>query len=206
MSLQNHSQAFIPRSLGGTVSRQSFTQWSRLYEETQRVVRDPEEYEVQGQGAMLSAEEQELLIELENLVQCLNILLKKPNTVNICKSLAAKYHFIAEMANMLAKFLVFTGTFHLSIFWFVCFLSEMIPFIPHMSLQSSCGNCCGIFPGQQLKSNLRQTQALFNNPDPSWTIHLTLHVVVSTTLLCKLYCHSGYDCSSIVQIAELTCE
>ncbi|KNZ55631.1 hypothetical protein VP01_2628g5 [Puccinia sorghi] len=42
MSLQNHSQVFIQRSLF-TVSCKYFTQWSRLYEETQHVVRDPEE-------------------------------------------------------------------------------------------------------------------------------------------------------------------
>ena len=60
----------------------------------------------------------------ENLVEKLSITLKKPNTVNIQKSLAAKYCFVAKMANVPAKFLVFTGKTILCIIsWTIQFLT-----------------------------------------------------------------------------------
>jgi transposase len=102
-------------------------------------MRDPEEYAARGRVALLSAKEREFMVELvrneptlflnkirerlydhsgtllgmstihKNLVQRLHIPLKKPDTVNIRKSLAAKYRVIEEMENMPAEFLVFTG-------------------------------------------------------------------------------------------------
>ncbi|KAA1136665.1 hypothetical protein PGTUg99_036826 [Puccinia graminis f. sp. tritici] len=48
MSLQNHTQSFIRHSLGVTVSRQSFDRWISLFRETQRVIRDPQEYATRG--------------------------------------------------------------------------------------------------------------------------------------------------------------
>jgi transposase len=141
MTLQNHSQCFIRDSLGVTVSRQSFSRWTKLFHKTQRVVCNPDEYDVRGQNVLLSAEEREFMIELvcnepglfldeiqerlynhggtllsmttiqNTLVKKLCITLKKPNTVSINKSLASKYRWIAQMANMPAEFLVFTGVY-----------------------------------------------------------------------------------------------
>jgi hypothetical protein len=48
----------------------------------------------------------------ENLIDTMNITLKKVDTVNISKSLRAKYQFIAKMASVTAEFLVFTGESH----------------------------------------------------------------------------------------------
>ncbi|PLW15561.1 hypothetical protein PCANC_15843 [Puccinia coronata f. sp. avenae] len=143
MTLQRHSQHFICNSLGATISRQSFEQWTQLFHETQRVVRDPEEYAARGRRFLLSAEDREFMIELvlqepslfldemrkrlydntstlisisslhDILVEKLSITLKKPDTVNIGKSLTAKYCYISKMANVPAEFLVFTGVVEL---------------------------------------------------------------------------------------------
>jgi transposase len=141
MSLQNHSQAFIRDSLGVTVSRQSFIQWMELYHKTQRVVRNPEEYSARGRPSLLSAEDREFMVDLvcnepslfldeirerlydnrghllsitaiqQTLVNKLSITLKKPSTVNIRKSLSAKFRWIENMIGVPAEFLVFTGKF-----------------------------------------------------------------------------------------------
>ncbi|KAI7956225.1 hypothetical protein MJO29_007624 [Puccinia striiformis f. sp. tritici] len=141
MSLQQHSQTFIRDALGVTVSQHSFNRWTSLFPETQRVVRDPEEYSRQGRTRLLTAEDREFMLELihnepdlfhdkpcerlydsngtlmgmttlhENLVRNLNITLKKANTVNICKSPRQKFQYIARMANVPAEFLVFTGEY-----------------------------------------------------------------------------------------------
>lgn len=138
MSLQHHSQNFIQNALGATISRQSFERWTQLYLETQRVIRDPEEYAARGRQSLLSAEDRDFMVELvcqepslfldemrerlyntngalisitglhKVMVQKLMITLKRPNTVNIRKSLTAKFRWIAEMANVPAEFLVFT--------------------------------------------------------------------------------------------------
>ncbi|KNZ61556.1 hypothetical protein VP01_13859g1, partial [Puccinia sorghi] len=50
--------------LGVTVSRKSFSCWSKLYHETQWVVCDPEEYIVQGQNSLLSAKDCKFMFEL----------------------------------------------------------------------------------------------------------------------------------------------
>ena len=60
------------------------------------------------------------------------------------------------------------------------------PYFPELNLIEMCFS--------QVKSNLRQTQALVSNPDPIWTIRLTVHDVVSPALLHELYCNCGYDC------------
>ncbi|KAI7963684.1 hypothetical protein MJO29_004111 [Puccinia striiformis f. sp. tritici] len=139
MTLQNHSRSFIRQSLGRTISRQSFDRWTQLYHKTQRVVRDPQEYDVRGRHSLLSSEDRDFMIELvrtepglfldkmrerlydhggtlvgintlqQTLVEKLSITLKKPNTVNIRKNLPYKYRWIAKMANVPAEFLVFTG-------------------------------------------------------------------------------------------------
>ncbi|POW14216.1 hypothetical protein PSHT_07458 [Puccinia striiformis] len=138
MSLQQHSQTFIRDALGVTVSRHSFNRWTSLFRETQRVVRDPEEYSRRGRTRLLTAEDREFMLQLirnepglfldelrkrlydsngtlmgltslhENLVRNLTITLKKANTVSIRKSLHQKFQYIAQMANVPAEFLVFT--------------------------------------------------------------------------------------------------
>jgi transposase len=141
MSLQNHSQAFIRDALGVTVSRQSFSRWIELFHETQRVVRNPEEYSARGRHSLLLAEDREFMVDLvrnepslfldeirermynnrghllsisciqQTLVNKLSITLKKPSTVNIRKSLSAKFRWIEKMVGVPAEFLVFTGMF-----------------------------------------------------------------------------------------------
>jgi hypothetical protein len=110
-----------------------------IFRETQQVIRDPQEYSDRGQNSLLLAEDCDFMVELvctepglflnemrerlynnsgtlvglstlaTNLVEKLSITLKKPDTINICKNLVAKYQYIARMANVPAKFLVFTG-------------------------------------------------------------------------------------------------
>jgi hypothetical protein len=139
MTLQNHSRDFIRESLGQTISRQSFDRWLTLFNETQRVVQDPKEYDSRGRLRLLSNEDCEFMIDLvrlepglfldemrerlfdssgtllgistlqRNLVDNLRITLKKADTVNSRKSLQLKFQFIADMANVPAEFLVFTG-------------------------------------------------------------------------------------------------
>ncbi|PLW27707.1 hypothetical protein PCASD_17858 [Puccinia coronata f. sp. avenae] len=138
MTLQGLSKKVIRNALGENVSRQSFDRWMKLYRETRRIFRNPEEYEQQGRVASLSVEECEFMISLvdcepglfldeirermydahgmllsvaavhNNLVSRLAITLKKPGTVNIRKCLVAKYHYIEKMQFIPAEFLVFT--------------------------------------------------------------------------------------------------
>ena len=141
MSLQNHLQAFIQDALGVTISRQSFSQWIELFHKTQRVVRNPEEYSASGQHLLSLAEDHKFMVDLvcnkpslfldeicermynkhghllsisciqQTLVNKLMITLKKPCTVNIRKSLLAKFQWIENMVGVPAEFLIFTGMF-----------------------------------------------------------------------------------------------
>jgi transposase len=112
-----------------------------LYHKTQRVVRNPEEYSARARPSLLSAEDREFMVDLvcnepsifldeirerlydnrghllsitaiqQTLVNKLSITLKKPSTVNIRKSLSAKFRWIENMIGVPAEFLVFTGKF-----------------------------------------------------------------------------------------------
>ncbi|EHS62474.1 uncharacterized protein PGTG_20597 [Puccinia graminis f. sp. tritici CRL 75-36-700-3] len=138
MVAQSHSQSFICETLGEKISKQSFARWTQLYRNTQRVIRDPEEYEKRGPGLILTAEDQAFMIDLlrlepglfldemrerlydqtdtllsmsslhSMLVEHLQITLKKANTINIKKSLVSKYAYVEKMATVPAEFLVFT--------------------------------------------------------------------------------------------------
>ncbi|KNZ46988.1 hypothetical protein VP01_6774g1 [Puccinia sorghi] len=87
--------------------------------------------------------------------------------------LAAKYCVIDEMADMPAKFLVFTPVAQYIIEANAAWYS-IIPGISYF------GVLAVTVTEATVKSNLCQTQALVHNLDPSWTIHLTFHDVVST--------------------------
>jgi hypothetical protein len=121
-----------------------FNCWVQLFHKTQCVVKDPALYETLGRPATLSQEECEFMIELfrtepglfldkiqenlynssrtllspeaihRSLVDQLSVTLKKPMTVNGCKSLMAKYTYIEQMEFLPADFLVFTGPFCLT--------------------------------------------------------------------------------------------
>ncbi|KNE91370.1 hypothetical protein PSTG_15235 [Puccinia striiformis f. sp. tritici PST-78] len=135
MIRQGYTPASVCRALGESISRQSFDRWMDLYRETRRVIRDPDTYQQRGPTFLLSAQDADFMIGLiqaepdlfldelrerlydntetllsiatlhRNLVMRLLITLKKANTVNIKKSLTAKYAFIEEMASIPAEYL-----------------------------------------------------------------------------------------------------
>ena len=139
MLLDGKSQPFIFYLLGYLISHKSFKWWMDLFEETKRVVRDPETYAPRGPTATLTHEEIDFVIELvrtepglflsemrerlydscgtllstqaihQNLVNNLCITLKKAKTSNVRKSLVAKYAFVEKMQVYPADWLVFTG-------------------------------------------------------------------------------------------------
>jgi hypothetical protein len=140
MVAQSYSQQFICDTLGEPISKQSFACWTQLYRNTQRVIRDPIKYEKKGPGLLRTAEDQTFMIELLRsepglfldemrerlydqsemllsisclhamLVEHLEITLKKANTINIKKSLVAKYEFVDKILTIPAELLVFSGT------------------------------------------------------------------------------------------------
>ncbi|KAI7933840.1 hypothetical protein MJO29_016678 [Puccinia striiformis f. sp. tritici] len=142
MRLENRSRTTICNTLGVSISKQSLRRWMQLYRTTQRVVRDPKEYERQGAPLKLTDEDPAFMIELvrtspglfldemrerlydgtsslisitslhRNLVEQMEITLKKANTVNNRKSLLNKYAFIEKMERIPAEFLVFTDESH----------------------------------------------------------------------------------------------
>ena len=139
MLLQQHSQDQICQALGLTISRQLFKRWNDFFEQTQCVIRNPDTYQSHGPLATLTAEESTFMIELvrsepglflseirerlydssgtllsvkaihHNLVNRLSITLQKAGTLNVQKSLAAKYRFVERMLFFPADWLVFTG-------------------------------------------------------------------------------------------------
>ncbi|EFP75907.1 uncharacterized protein PGTG_01238 [Puccinia graminis f. sp. tritici CRL 75-36-700-3] len=138
MVAQGYTQKFICETLGEKISKQSFARWVQLYRNTQRVIRDTAEYEKKGPGLLLTTDDQSFMIELlrmepglfldeirerlydetdtllimttlhRNLVEHLEITLKKANTVNIKKSLVAKYAYMEKILSVPAEFLVFS--------------------------------------------------------------------------------------------------
>jgi hypothetical protein len=125
--------------IGKCFSNQSFRLWNYIYNLTQRVIRDPSRYKQQGAQAWLTPEDWLFMLELirtepglfldklrcrlynesstllsistihKNLVDKMEIALKKANTVNIRKSLRLKFAWVDEMARVPVEFLVFTG-------------------------------------------------------------------------------------------------
>ncbi|KAI7966638.1 hypothetical protein MJO29_002386 [Puccinia striiformis f. sp. tritici] len=138
MLVQGHSFDTIRITLVEQISRQSFNQWKALYEETRRVIRDPEEYEMQGRPDLLTQDDKDFMTELiaaepglfldeireqvydhsgtlvspEAIHYCLTkklgMTLKKAEVYNIRKNLVRKYDFIEKMEPIPAEFLVFT--------------------------------------------------------------------------------------------------
>ncbi|KAA1111140.1 hypothetical protein PGT21_036891 [Puccinia graminis f. sp. tritici] len=45
MTMEGKSRYVIRQALGYSISNQSFNRWQELYEQTRRVIRNPEEYE-----------------------------------------------------------------------------------------------------------------------------------------------------------------
>jgi transposase len=112
MSLEGKSRLVIRQTLGFQISNQSFIRWLELYEQTRRVIRNPEEYERLGRPRTLSSEDCTFMLQLvrnepglfldeirekiydstgtllsvsavhENLVVNLSITLKKAETLN----------------------------------------------------------------------------------------------------------------------------
>jgi transposase len=139
MAHQNYSRNKIRTALGECFSNQSFRRWNYIYNLTQRVIQDPSRYKQQGAQAWLTPEDRLFMLELirtepglfldelrcflydesgtllsistihKNLVDKMEITLKKANTVNIRKSLRLKFAWVDEMAQVPAEFLVFTG-------------------------------------------------------------------------------------------------
>ncbi|KAA1091662.1 hypothetical protein PGT21_050250 [Puccinia graminis f. sp. tritici] len=138
MVTQSYSQRFICETLGEPISKQFFARWMKLYQNTQRVIRDPAEYNKRGPGLLLTPDDRVFMIELlrlepglfldemrerlydqndsllsittlhRMLVEHLEVTLKKANTVSIKKSLVAKYAYVVQMMTVPADFLVFT--------------------------------------------------------------------------------------------------
>ncbi|KNE91262.1 hypothetical protein PSTG_15327 [Puccinia striiformis f. sp. tritici PST-78] len=139
-ALEGDSKSEICRSLGYSISRQSFSRWMELYQQTRCVIRDPDTYERRGRPAMLSADDCKFMVQLvrsepglfleeirerlynstgtrlsyqavhDNLVNRLSITLKKPSTGNCQKNLVAKYAFVERMEFFPAEFLIFLET------------------------------------------------------------------------------------------------
>ena len=139
MAHQNYSLDNIRRALGEQFSTQSFKRWNQLYSLTQRVIRDPAQYDPRGAVSQLTTEDRAFMLELIrtqpglfldkirkrlydksgvllsesaihwNLVDKMEITLKKANTVNIQNSLQEKFAWVEKMDTVPAKFLVFTG-------------------------------------------------------------------------------------------------
>ncbi|OAV99806.1 hypothetical protein PTTG_25301 [Puccinia triticina 1-1 BBBD Race 1] len=131
MLAQSYSRPSICEALGFSISRQSVDRWMQIYNATQRVIRDPSEYEKRGPTRLLTTEDRVFIKELircepglafmmkpttllslatlhRNLVKDMEITLKKANTVNVRKSLVAKNIFVESMATVPADYLVFT--------------------------------------------------------------------------------------------------
>jgi hypothetical protein len=140
MAHQNYSRNEIRTALGERFSNQSFRRWNYIYNLTRRVIRNPSNYEQRGAQAQITPEDRLFMLELirtepglfldelrcclydesgtllsistihKNLVDKMEITLKKANTVNIRKSLVLKFAWVDEMARVPAEFLVFTGS------------------------------------------------------------------------------------------------
>jgi transposase len=139
MTLEGKSRNIIRQALGFQISNQSFNRWRDLYEQTRRVIRNPEEYERLGRPRTLSTDDCAFMLQLvrnkpglfldeireklydatgtllsvesvhENLVHNLSITLKKAETLNSRKCLLKKYRYVAQMSFYPANYLVFTG-------------------------------------------------------------------------------------------------
>ncbi|KAI7933240.1 hypothetical protein MJO29_016955 [Puccinia striiformis f. sp. tritici] len=136
MLVQGHLSDTIHITLVKQISRQSFNPWKALYEETRHVIRDPEEYEIQGRPDLLTQDDKDFMTELiaaepglfldeirehdhsgtlvsPEAIQCcltkkLGMTLEKAEVYNIRKNLIRKYDFIKKMEPIPAEFLVFT--------------------------------------------------------------------------------------------------
>ncbi|PLW45506.1 hypothetical protein PCASD_05946 [Puccinia coronata f. sp. avenae] len=141
MANQSYSRDDIRRALGEQFSNQSFRRWNYLYTLTQRVIQDPARYKQRGAIGQILADKRDFILELvqtepglfldeiqerlydesgtllsvpaihRNLVTKMEITLKKANTVNIRKSLRAKYAWVEKMMNVPVEYLVFTDEF-----------------------------------------------------------------------------------------------
>ncbi|KAI7945174.1 hypothetical protein MJO28_010869 [Puccinia striiformis f. sp. tritici] len=138
MMQQGFSKSNIRQSVGYDISNQSFARWNQLFEETRRVIRDPDTYETRGRPTILTTDDITFMIQLvrtnpglflseireglydstgtllsveaihHNLVNRLSITLKKAGTSNIRKCLVSKYNYVDEMRFFPANWLVFT--------------------------------------------------------------------------------------------------
>ncbi|EHS64526.1 uncharacterized protein PGTG_22314 [Puccinia graminis f. sp. tritici CRL 75-36-700-3] len=138
MTLEGKTRDNIRQALGFQISKQSFNRWREHYEQTRRVIRNPEEYERLGRPRTLTSEDCTFMLQLvrnepglfldeirekvydatgtllsveavhENLVNNLLITLKKAETLNSRKCLLKKYRYVARMSFYPANYLVFT--------------------------------------------------------------------------------------------------
>lgn len=139
LALEGISFGVIRDRLGANISRQSFQRWLELHEETQAIIRDPQEYKQCGRPRLFNRDDQSFMEALiynqpglfldevqdrlrdytghvaafstirMELHSRLRLTLKKANTSNIRKSLLDKACWVSRMANVPAEFLVFTG-------------------------------------------------------------------------------------------------
>ncbi|OAV88267.1 hypothetical protein PTTG_29089 [Puccinia triticina 1-1 BBBD Race 1] len=119
MIAQLHSRASVCNTLGFSISCQSMDRWMQLYHATQRIF--IKELLRCKPGLFLDKLQERLYDETNtllslttlhrNLVENMEITLKKANTLNIKKSLVTKHDFIERMASVPAEYLVFTGEF-----------------------------------------------------------------------------------------------
>lgn len=133
-----------------TISNRSMKRWVALYEETQRVIRDPREYEDRGRPRYCTDDDTEFMKELiasqpmlfldeirerlydetgalpspetvaYELNHRLHLTLKKANTSHIHKDFLRKALWWEEMKNVPAEMLVFTGKAFLYLFFLLC--------------------------------------------------------------------------------------
>ena len=64
MVIQGHSADFICNALGESISRQSFSRWLELFQQTRCVIRNPTDYERLGRPGLLTSEDIQFMIKL----------------------------------------------------------------------------------------------------------------------------------------------
>ncbi|OAV99894.1 hypothetical protein PTTG_25091 [Puccinia triticina 1-1 BBBD Race 1] len=261
MIAQSYSRLAICEALGFLISRQSFNCWIELYRVTQRVIRDPSQYEQKGPTRLLTTEDQVFIKELlcsepglfldelqerlydetdtllslttlhRNLIEDMEVTLKKANTVNIKKSLVAKHEFIERMATVPAEYLVFSDeslifskdllqTYSCSTKGNEANRTISDPNATRFTLIPAIGfngllevtvtdenvkgrNFAHFLKYSLVKSDLRRSQALVQAADPKWEIERTAYQVILARLCQKLFRHAGYLCPDTLDEPDL---
>ncbi|KAA1098086.1 hypothetical protein PGT21_050184 [Puccinia graminis f. sp. tritici] len=115
MTIEGKSRDSIRQTLGLQISNQSFNRWQFLYEQTRRVVRNPEEYEALGRPRTLTSEDRTFMVQLVRnepglfLVEIREKLYDATGTLLSVTAVHENlYRYVARMSFYPANYLVFT--------------------------------------------------------------------------------------------------